>query len=118
MIPRSLRQLIDSRAPSDLAELAEPLAGEGEIHIDVGGRSFSITADARIALLRVIERMQRGDEVRRQVDPNSLSVRLEPIVDLRSREPVGYEALTSFGEHQTLAGAWFREAAELGVSHE
>jgi EAL domain-containing protein (putative c-di-GMP-specific phosphodiesterase class I) len=117
-IPSSLRQLIDSRGPSDLADLAEILAGQGELHIDVGGRSFSLSADARAALVRMVEQMQRGDDLRRQIDPSSMSVRLEPIVDLRNREAVGYEALTSFGDHSTLAGAWFREAAELGVSHE
>ena len=62
--------------------------------------------------------MRRGDALRRQIDPATMQVRLEPIIDLRTKYAVGFEALTSFGEHHAIAGAWFREASELGVSHE
>lgn len=117
-IPPSLRAIIDAGSPGELAELAELAASDAQVRIEIDGRVVTLSAETRMALRRVIEHMQRGDDLRRQIDPESLQVRLEPIVDLNTGHPVGFEALTSFGEREAIAGAWFKEAAQLGVSQE
>ena len=49
----------------------------------------------------------------------SLSIALQPIVDLSTKEVIGYEALARFpGDATITPRQWFAEAAELGVLQE
>ena len=67
--------------------------------------------DAGLAALRASLAQLRVD--------GSVSIALQPIVDLSTKEVIGYEALARFpGDVTITPRQWFAEAAELGVLHE
>jgi EAL domain-containing protein (putative c-di-GMP-specific phosphodiesterase class I) len=56
------------------------------------------------------------ERVRRVLDGDELAMVFQPIVDLRSGEAVGFEALARFAATPRRSpDAWFREAAEVGL---
>lgn len=52
-------------------------------------------------------------------DPSSIQMAFQPIVDLRTLEPVGHEALARFVSDQSLPpNVWFERAEEVGLRSE
>ncbi len=68
---------------------------------------------------RAAERGAQVDRVTRAVAGEGLEVVLQPIVDLASRDPVGFEALSRFhAEPRRGPDLWFAEAHALGLGVE
>lgn len=101
---------------------------------------FSSTPDHSLnerdlAVMRVFADLV-GDQIAREIEADrhrrevldrlgsvvageGLSMVYQPIVDLRSERPMGYEALARFaGERPCGPDVWFREAAEVGLGVE
>ena len=63
-----------------------------------------------------IRNEQREAVIRDAITHRSLVTHFQPIVDLRSGEPIGAEALSRFGQLPVRApDAWFAEAASVGL---
>jgi EAL domain-containing protein (putative c-di-GMP-specific phosphodiesterase class I) len=64
-------------------------------------------------------RDERRDRIRAVIERDELDVVFQPIVELDTREVVGYEALARFsGEPQRGPQEWFAEAHEVGLGPE
>jgi len=63
---------------------------------------------------------ERGDQVLQLILGETLTCRYEPIVDLETRTPLGYEALTRGPESSSLRGPdrLFAQAKEVGLTFE
>jgi EAL domain-containing protein (putative c-di-GMP-specific phosphodiesterase class I)/CheY-like chemotaxis protein len=86
--------------------------------------SCEVTADVVHELADQLERRSVGEEIERvrlkrvatALEPGALSVVFQPIVELRGRTPVGFEALARFAiEPIRSPDAWFSEAREAGL---
>lgn len=76
--------------------------------------------EARRSLIGAEEALdERRRAVLRTIEQRSFETHFQPIVDLRSRTPVGAEALSRFSADPTRApDAWFAEAAAVGLGVE
>ena len=89
--------------------------------------SAAVTGDVVHELTEQLERESQAEDVKRErtarirrvLDEGGMTIVLQPIVDLRSRMPVGYEALARFtAEPGSSPAAWFADAAEVGLGSE
>jgi len=82
---------------------------------DTAPRSMS-RRDQKAAQIR---NEQREAVIREAIAHRSLVTHFQPIVDLRSGQPIGAEALSRFGQLPVRApDAWFAEAASVGLGVE
>ena len=86
--------------------------------------SCEVTADVVHELADQLERRSIGEEVGRTrlkriaaaLEPGAISMVFQPIVELHSRQPVGYEALARFAvEPIRSPDVWFSEARAAGL---
>jgi|GEM_PF-1422435 len=78
-----------------------------------GGRTRREERAAQIAM------EQRAEAVREAIANRSFETHFQPIVDLRSGEPIGAEALSRFAQLPVRApDQWFAEAASVGLGVE
>ena len=120
-LPPWFREVFDEQGGEHEGLLSELVDSEGDIRLEVGGRTVLLPDDIRRALARLVDHRRRGENLRRLLDAVSTTphIRLEPIVDLRADKICGYEALTELPDvGDGLPAAWFKEAAQLGLGGE
>ena len=105
----SARDLLDA--------IAQLLRGESVL-------SCEVTGDVMLELADHLERRSAGEEAERArlkriaaaLEPGVLSVVFQPIVELHTRQPVGFEALARFEvEPVRMPDTWFAEARDAGL---
>lgn len=80
----------------------------------IGGLVDTLTAQLRREEHERADREQRREAIERFVAGEGLAIAYQPIMDLRTRELVGYEALARFRSLPTRPpDQWFAEAVEL-----
>ena len=94
----------------------------GDVDLD-GGRPYEFASFVAGALGHDLAEQRRlaavADRVREVLDEDAVEVTFQPIVDLRERAVVGYEALARFPTHPPRsADAWFADAAAVGLQRE
>ncbi|MCY4333355.1 MAG: EAL domain-containing protein [Litoreibacter sp.] len=91
---------------------------------DLNPRDLGVMrAFAKISAEQVNEKLSKRtrlemlrEELERVISQERYAVMLQPIMDIRTREPVGFEALTRFrSEPYRPPNLWFDEAADVGM---
>lgn len=110
--------VVKGAAPDEVLEaLRRTARGEATLSDDITGRVVG-------ALTEVLARDADADDARAQLtariqrtlDGGLLSTVLQPICDLSSRAPIGFEALSRFHAEPVRApDVWFQEAEEAGL---
>jgi EAL domain-containing protein (putative c-di-GMP-specific phosphodiesterase class I)/CheY-like chemotaxis protein len=112
--------LREAPAPQLVSALRSAAAGETNFNGVVGAGALNDLMGQIHAANRAHEdRISKRARIRRVIDSGELEIAFQPIVDLDSREVVGYEALSRFsGEPERGPDAWFAEAHEVGLGSE
>ena len=112
--------LRDAPAPQLVSALRSAAAGEANFNGVVGAGALNdLMGQIHAANRAHQERISKRARIRGVIDRGELEIAFQPIVDLDSREIVGYEALSRFaGEPERGPDAWFAEAHEVGLGPE
>lgn len=95
-----------------------------EQDLDPDVRVIQMLAEVTADLLEELERSENQRRHREQViravitDPTSLTIHLQPIIDLQTMQLAGLEALSRFRDYPNGPAALFSEAEELGLGFE
>lgn len=112
--------LREAPAPQLVSALRSAAAGETNFNGVVGAGALNdLMGQIHAANRAHEERISQRARIRRVIESGELEIAFQPIVDLDSREVVGYEALSRFsGEPERGPDAWFAEAHEVGLGPE
>jgi EAL domain-containing protein (putative c-di-GMP-specific phosphodiesterase class I)/CheY-like chemotaxis protein len=112
--------LREAPAPQLASALRSAAAGETNFNGVVGGGALNDLIGQVHAANRAHQaRLSRRARIKRVMEQRELEIVFQPIVDLDSREIVGYEALSRFaGDPARGPDAWFAEAHEVGLGPE
>src|SRR5262245_59495077 len=112
--------LREAPAPQLVSALRSAAAGEANFNGAVGGGALhDLMGQLHAANRAHAERISTRARIRRVIDHGELEIVFQPIVDLESREIVGYEALSRIpGEPERGPDAWFAEAHDVGLGTE
>lgn len=93
--------------------------GTGHRKSSVRGKAGNGGTSRRDEKAAKVVNEQREEVIRDAITHRSLVTHFQPIVDLRSGQPIGVEALSRFGQLPVRApDAWFAEAASVGLGVE
>ncbi len=113
--------LVKGTAPDEiLRSIAQVVAGQASLSAEVmGGVVHELSTQLRREESASAERRVREERIARFAFGEGLRIDYQPIVDLRTREQVGVEALSRFESDPVRApDAWFKEAVEVGLGIE
>ena len=87
-----------------------------DVMLDVNGRRVPLPDALRRLLVRAVDHLRRGGDIRRSLGREPARTLLQPVVELSSGVIAGFEALSDLGSRDLRgADSWFRDAAVLGV---
>jgi EAL domain-containing protein (putative c-di-GMP-specific phosphodiesterase class I) len=111
--------LRDTPAPQLTSALRSAAAGETTLTGVVSGAFHDLMSQVHAANRAHELRVSKRARIRRVMEHGELDVVFQPIVELDSRNVVGYEALSRFtAEPRRGPDAWFAEAHEVGLGPE
>jgi EAL domain-containing protein (putative c-di-GMP-specific phosphodiesterase class I) len=124
---RLCRELVESFDVDEFAGLNPPIAfrsGHSTLSMDpfyrFERRVYTAVAEARSREARRAGRRRRshGEELRRIIEGSAVRMLFQPVVDLDTREVLGYEALARGPENSAfeMPGAMFNLSSQVGAS--